>query len=316
MVRRFATASNPARVDARALRYAAWRTRRLRVAAEHALRAVGGRPTSGLRTLPGFLVIGAQKSGTTSLFQYLARHPGIALATPKEVHYFDFNHHRGVGWYRSHFPLARSLAAERRAAIGEVTPGYLFDPDVPARVYAHDPGLKLIALLRDPVDRALSHYHHERGRGREWRTFEQAVEDERRLDALVRRRPEDASLARVGVRRFPAYLARGLYAEQLERWLELFPREQLLVVLSDELARDPRAALARIAAFLDVPEHELPEYRRYRTGRYAPMANEVRAELAGYFEGPNRRLLDLLGVEPDWSRRDVSGAGATMRTAR
>jgi hypothetical protein len=119
------------------------------------------RGTAPLRLKPTFLVIGAQKSGTTSLHAYLADHPAILCATPKEVHYFDQAYHRGDRWYLAHLPLAgRGIAARARAgvapAVGEVTPAYLFTPLVPQRAHAFDPRLKLIAVLRDPVTRAYS----------------------------------------------------------------------------------------------------------------------------------------------------------------
>src|SRR2546423_14798695 len=154
-----------------------------------------GRATSFARPLPSFLILGAQKAGTTALYAYLRWHPGVTGPAWKEVSYFDRHYRRGVHWYRGHFPLR---PGDR--LVGEARPGDPLHPLPPERVRATVPDAKLIALLRDPVDRALSHYHHEVALGREPPTFEEAIEAE-----PERTRGEEERLARV-----PGYFHHGL----------------------------------------------------------------------------------------------------------
>jgi Sulfotransferase domain len=254
-----------------------------------------GRLTSFARPLPDFLILGAQKAGTTALYAYLRWHPQITGPSWKEVSYFDRHYGRGGRWYRGHFP-----ARSRGRVVGEASPGYLFHPLAPQRVAETVPDAKLIALLRDPVDRALSHYHHEVALGREPLSFEDAVAAE-----PERTRGEEERLAREPGHWSPAwwdhtYLARGRYAEQLERWLAVFPREQLLVLASEELAADPSAVYASVLEFLGVRAHDLDAYPRVYEQSYAEMRADTRRRLVDHFAEPNRRLYELLGRDFGW----------------
>jgi len=249
-----------------------------------------GRATSFARPLPDFLILGAQKAGTTALYAYLRWHPGLTGPAWKEVSYFDRHYRRGARWYRGHFPLR---PGDR--VVGEASPGYLFHPLAPSRVKATVPEARLIALLRDPVDRALSHYHHEVALGREPLTFEQAIEAEpertRGEEERLSREPDYFSHTWWDY----TYLARGRYAEQLERWLAVFPREQLLVLASDELAAEPGQTFARVLEFLGAPGHDLESDPRVYEQSYGEMQPDTRRRLAEYFAEPNRRLYELLG---------------------
>ena len=193
--------------------------------------------TARLRLRPTFLILGAQKAGTTSLHRYLTEHPAVLRASPKEVRYFSTNYARGEGWYRAQFPLrSRRVASRVRAgawpAVGEASPQYLFHPLAPQRVHAFDPALKLIAILRDPVDRAYSQYQMQLRWGYEHSTFEESLDrEEAELEGELAKLYGDPPVYSTLVNRI-SYVARGRYAEQLERWLALFPREQLLVLLS------------------------------------------------------------------------------------
>ena len=254
-----------------------------------------GRATSFARPLPDFLILGAQKGGTTALYAYLRWHPEITGPSWKEVSYFDRHYRRGASWYRGHFPIG---AGDR--LVGEASPGYLFHPLAPERVRATVPEAKLIALLRDPVDRALSHYHHEVALGREPLSFEEAIEAE-----PERTRGEEQRLVREpGYFSRPwwdyTYLARGRYAEQLERWFAVFPREQLLVLPSEELAADPGQAYGRVLEFLEAPPHELDSYPRVYQQEYPEVHPDTRRKLAEYFAEPNRQLYELLGRNLGW----------------
>jgi hypothetical protein len=255
------------------------------------------RASAARRPLPDFIIVGAQKGGTTSLHAYLAEHPLIAPPVTKEIHYFDKQFDRGLGWYRAHF----QLLDEGAMLTGESTPYYLFHPAVPARVASTLPGCRLIVVLRNPVDRAFSQHNHERALGFEDLPFEEAIAGEpRRLEG-----EEERLLADPGYVSFShqhhSYLARGRYAEQLERWLEHFDREQLLVLSAEDLFAEPATVVRESQAFLGL-ELETPRDLSARNARtYAPIAAETRAELNRAFEPHNRRLYELVGRDFGWN---------------
>lgn len=277
-----------------------------RVAARNAIWAYGS-ATSFMRPLPDFLIIGAQKAGTTALYSYLRRHPAISGPLWKEVSFFDRRYARGTAWYRGHFPTAlRHAYVERRKGqeliVGEASPSYLFHPLAPQRVAALLPGVRLIALVRDPVARAFSHYHHEVALRREPLSFEDALarEDDRLRGEVERMQDETGYFSHAWWNH--TYLARGRYAEQLERWLAVFSRERLLVLAADELSANPAGAYARTLAFLGARPHELSAYPRVLEREYEEMRPDTKEELAEYFAQPNRRLEELLGRRFDWTR--------------
>jgi hypothetical protein len=199
--------------------------------------------------------------------------------------------------------IRRRLDAE--PAVGEVTPRYLLHPRAPERVSSFDPALKLVAILRDPVDRAYSQYQMRVRQGDEPLTFEDALEREEvdYADELQRMQTDPTYTWPRERRR--SYVARGRYAEQLERWLRFFSSEQLLVLTSEELWSEPVAVLERLGAFLGVPPWPDGTYPRPSSVRYEPMPAEVRERLARTFEPHNRRLEQLLGRELPWTRPDA-----------
>jgi hypothetical protein len=255
-----------------------------------------GKATAAIRPLPDFLVVGAQKAGTTALYAYLREHPGITGPSWKEVSFFDRHYARGEAWYRGNFP--NSLRA--RGLVGEASPSYLFHPLAPERAAALVPEAKLIALVRNPVDRAYSHYQHEVALGREPLSFEDALaaEDERLRGEEERLRADPAYFSHAWWNY--TYRSRGLYADQLERWLAAFPREQLLILPSEDLGSNPDAAYARVLEFLGASPHRLGSYPRVFERQYESMEPATRARLAAEFDDPNRRLYELLGRNLAW----------------
>jgi hypothetical protein len=264
-----------------------------------------GRATASVRPLPDFLILGAQKAGTTALYAYLRWHPEITGPSFKEVSFFDRHYARGETWYRAHLPARpRQWVTRQRLGhwpiVGEASPSYLFHPLAPERVAALLPRARLIAVLRDPVDRAFSHYQHEVALEREPLSFEDALaaEDER-MRGEVERMVRDPSYFSEAWWNH-TYVARGRYAEQLERWFAAFPREQLLVLFSDELLNEPRETYARVLRFLDVSPHELSSFPKIFSREYEELSPTTRTRLQERFAEPDRELASLLGRELPW----------------
>lgn len=262
------------------------------------------RLTGGLRVLPDFIILGAQKAGTTTIYDNLVKHPAVHPCDIKEVHYFDSNWGKGQFWYRGHFDYIRHAEAVRAAGqpwqTGEGSPYYLFHPHVPRRVKELCPAARLIVVLRNPVERAYSHYQHEKRKGREPLSFAEALaaEDERLREETVRLEGDEtySSFAH----QHHSYKARGRYAEQLERWFHVFPREQFLILESSELNNDFSGTYGRLLEFLHLPPHEIEAPRRSNVGSYEQMDPAVRDELVQYFGPWNERLEQLLGRQFSW----------------
>jgi len=253
-----------------------------------------GRATASIRPLPDFLILGAQKAGTTALYAYLRWHADITGPSFKEVSFFDRHYAQGERWYRGHMPV------RRRTLVGEASPSYLFHPLAPERVARLLPDARLIALLRNPVERAFSHYQHEVALGRELLSFEEATaREEERMRGELERMLSDSSYFSYAWWNY-TYLARGRYAEQLERWFASFPPEQLLVLFTEDLAADTAGTYRRVLEFLGAGVRDLGSYPRIFDRDYDAMARETRRQLEQVFAEPNRRLAALLGRELPW----------------
>lgn len=245
--------------------------------------------------LPGFIIIGAQRCGTTSLYNYLIDHPGVGAATRKEVHYFDLYYDKGLDWYLTNFP-----EREAAAVTGEASPYYLFHPHAPRRVWQTMPHVKLIVLLRDPVDRAFSHFHHEVRLQRETLSFEEALATENeRLRGEVDKILANENYHSFNHRHF-SYLSRGVYADQLSAWTGLFPRDQMLLLRSEDLYKDPFAAFSRVTRFLGLPAHRPARMEKHNELTYQPMNPATKASLRKSFLSHNQRLREEFDFEPLW----------------
>jgi hypothetical protein len=263
------------------------------------------RITSGHRLLPDFLIIGTQRGGTTSLYKYLGQHPAMARALTKELRFFDLNYDRGVAWYRSRFPSARYRESFRRRkgmalVVGEASPDYLFYPHAPGRVRPLIPEVKLVVMLRDPVERAWSHYWHQFKRNHETLSFEEAIrrEPERLAGELERMVADEHYISYE--RHHHSYLTRGIYVDQLRAWMELFRRDQFLIERSEDFFADPGAAFKRVQAFLGLPPWDLDQYEQFNAFASGSMDPDVRAELVAHFRPHNQRLEEFLGRDFGW----------------
>lgn len=239
------------------------------------------------RMTPSFVLLGAQKSGTTSLFRYLEAHPDVRPPLWKEPRYFDRHHHRGRRWYLAHFPT------QREGVTGEATTGYLFDPRAAARMHAELPDAKLLVVLRDPVARAISHYHHEVRRGGERRSMEEAFAAD--LATTASRAPSEyAHFAH-------SYLTRGHYAPQLRRYLERFGPDALQVFEFGELFADPARHYADALAHLGLRPFTDVTFAKHNVGGGGAEGADVDG-LRAHFRPHIDALEELLGRRFPWAR--------------
>jgi hypothetical protein len=260
--------------------------------------------SSPARMLPEFIIIGAQKCGTSSLCSYLFRHPQVKPARRKEIHYFDSPEYAlGTRWYKAHFPLKTGLNHGNTAGhviTGEASPYYLCYPHAPQRIHELVPRAKLIIMLRNPVDRALSHYNHQVRKGREQLSFEDAIVAEpERIKGEKERMLADPNYYSHNYWGF-SYLTRGHYAEQIENWLKLFPGEQMLFISSEDFFANPKDIYHETLEFLGLENHDLPEYKKQNSGSYSNMPERTRQQLLDYFEPHNTRLENLLERNFNW----------------
>ena len=267
-----------------------------------------GRLTAPVRMTPAFLICGAQRSGTTSMYRTLSQHPAILKAVGhKGVHYFDTNYDRGMSWYRAHFPLqATAWRIGRSTGLKPMTfessPYYLFHPLAPQRIANDLPGVRIIVLLRDPVERAYSAHAHEIARGYETEPFERALD----LESSRVTGQSEQFLAdprhRSHEHQHQAYVARGRYVGQLERMAAAVGRDHLHVVDSDDFFADPEPAWREAVEFLGLPASPVPVFDRHNARPRSPMPETLRARLRESFAADDDALATWWGRTPSWRR--------------
>jgi hypothetical protein len=278
------------------------------------LRLAWRRLSAPLRVLPDFVIVGAQKAGTTSLYAYLTAQPDVLPAAAKEVHFFDTcDWERGAGAYRAYFPMRARMRLHawlrrRPSLTGEASPYYLYHPLAAERLAATVPRVKVIILLRDPVERALSHHGHEVRAGREHLPLREALEAEphrlRGREAALR---AGAPQCRHRDHQVFSYQDRSRYSRQVARYLELFPPEQVLVLKSELLFGDDGAVKRRVAEFLGLPEL-VGAFAAQNLGRRSARTPEeaaVRALLAEQLADDGTALRALLGETFSWPAQET-----------
>lgn len=254
---------------------------------------------------PDFIIIGAQRSGTTSLYQYLVQHPAIRSARGKEQHFFDDQFDRGIIWYRSRFPPIWSREINRRILqhpwiTGEASPYYLFHPHAAARIRAELGNIKLIVLLRNPIDRAYSQYSLNVKKEREPLSFEDAIEKEfERLAGEKEKMLDDPTYTSFAYQHY-SYLSRGIYVDQLRHWMSIFPRKCFLILKSEIMFQEPAAVFEKVLNFLDVPSWYLKEYETYNSTSKGIQNPATRQLLANFYRPHNQALYELLTADFEW----------------
>ena len=264
--------------------------------------------TIPLRTLPDFLIIGFHKTATTSLYDYLIQHPNIGSATHKELHYFDTYFWRGLGWYKTHFPTKMEKnriekISGQRFITGEATPNYVFYPKAYSRVKQSLPNAKLIVILRNPIDRAYSHYNYQKKLNRgalENTTFEEIVKEE--IEKMTNDGFEKEFLRNFNLKtdRMP-YVHLGIYVKFLKKWMSIFPKEQFHIVKTEELEQNPNKTINDIFHFLDLQGYEIPDLKKRNTTKYLEMKSDTRKMLYEFYKPHNEVLEKLLAMKFDWS---------------
>ncbi len=250
-----------------------------------------GESTAVLPGYPNFLIIGQQKCGTTSLYSYLIRHPHILPALKKEIHFWNENAELGTDWYASHFPAIPPGSAY---ITGEASATYFDNGHVAKQIAEMLPHIKIIVLLRNPVDRTISHYHMRFRDKNEVASMQEAVFSGI-LDGDV-----DLRDTSQGCGLDNRYLAGSRYVELLRQWMAVIPREQCLVLQSEELFINPMGVVNRTFDFLGVAPHELSSYRKSNSGSYVPIPDQERQMLCDYFHPYNQQLEDYLEMKFDW----------------
>jgi hypothetical protein len=265
-----------------------------------------GRITAPARMTPSFLIVGAQRCGTTSMYKTLSQHPMVLPAVlHKGAHYFDTGYGHGSAWYRGHFPLQRTArraapAPGRLPITGESSPYYMFHPLAGQRIAADLPGVRLLVLLRDPVERAYSAHTHETARGFETEPFERALELE-----PVRLAGEEARLIadptyQSHSHQHHAYVTRGRYADQLRRLESLVGRDRILVVDSQRFFTDPEPVFAEVVDFLGIGPAGGIVFDRHNARPRSPMRDSLRRALEDQLAESDAELEKWLGAPPSW----------------
>ena len=257
------------------------------------------RITSRQRALPSFIIVGTAKGGTTSLFEYLSKHPRVFPPLRKQVKYFYYNYALGFDWYQAHFPLRRKLNSNQ-GITGEATPNYMFRAEAIQRIALALPNIKLIALLRNPVERAYSHYNYVQRVSKEALSFDEAINKELNYPDgnMGKTAKETEQLQAIYPHR--NYIARGRYIEQIPRLFEFFPEQNILILKSEDFFSDTPTIFQKTLKFLDLPGWEPDNYTIFKKGRYAEINQETREKLEQYYYPYNQELYDFLNRDFGW----------------
>lgn len=258
--------------------------------------------TSHFRALPSFLIIGTARGGTTSLFHYLTLHPQVIAPLKKEIAFFCTHYHKGINRYKLHFPMRGQLEGNQFQKItGEASPYYLSHPHAPARVKEILPNVQLIVLLRNPVERAYSSYQNIRKLGLETLTFDEALCYEK--ERIFGEKEKMMLNPRYYSNRHQhySYVERGIYHEEVGRWLKHFPREQFLFLSSEDFYKNPAVVYRQVTDFLQL-EPFLPEkFKVYNeSSKIAPIPDSIRAMLAAFYTPHNEILFKMLDKRFEW----------------
>lgn len=256
-----------------------------------------------IRQLPDFIIIGAQKAGTTFLFHYLSQHPDIIAPPEKEVHFFNQRADEPITHYKHYFPLKIRRLINPRLIAGEATPDYIIYPQVAKLIKEHIPNVKLIVLLRNPIDRAFSHYKHNISKKREWHSFEDALKYEEirtnldYIDIYTTRKDTIKNYCNF------SYKRKGIYVEQLQWIYNYFNKNQVLIVESERLFSRSDETIHGVTEFLGLRPLSFSSYPAKGVSKLDLSLNaRTRDKLGKYFSDHNQSLFSLIGKSFDWDQ--------------
>ena len=262
--------------------------------------------TQSFHTLPDFLIIGAAKCGTSSLYDYLMNHPDVGESLTKQIHFFDRYFDRGISWYKVCFPFIWEKfwiekIKGKKFVTGEATAHYMTHPLAAERSYKILPNAKIIVMLRNPIDRAYSHYHMEKSHGQEELSFEEAIEKE--PERIFGEFEEMKNNKNNNGRNYPhrAYLKSGEYLDQIKNWKKFYPKENFMFIKSEDFNKNPSIVYQRVLNFLGLEPFELEIYEKIRKREYEKMDLETRIKLKKYFEPLNKELYNYLNIDFEWN---------------
>ena len=263
--------------------------------------------TAPLHVLPDFYIIGTQKGGTSSLYDYLITHPSIEPCYTKEPSYFDRYFERGLHWYKVSFPFKihkfiKINFFKKNFLTGEASVRYLDHPFAPQRIKEITPNAKFIILLRNPISRSFSQYSRVKGNNRENLSFKEAFLNESKRTKDDFKKIYTNSLYYADSYFTYSYFERGIYVDKIKRWMEVFPKEQFLIIQSEEFLRNTSKTYNDVLKFLGLPNWEPKEFVLYKKRPYKEkISSNLRNELVNYFKPHNQRLYDFLGKSFDWN---------------
>lgn len=245
---------------------------------------------------PNFILCGVLKCGTTSLSKYIFQHPQVIPPIQKEIHFFSDEYSQGLDWYLAQFP---SIPEGESFLTGEASPTYLTYIGAEKRIFEHFPQVKLICLLRNPVDRTISEYYHRRREGTENRSFEQAILSE--IESLKGIEDSPAIDTEIAIRsQGIKYLKHSMYFYFIKKWMERFSSEQFLIVKSEDFYANTALIMQQVFDFLEIPYYQAAEYKKYMVGSYKPIGDNLRRQLSEFFIPHNQKLENYLGRKFNW----------------
>jgi hypothetical protein len=259
--------------------------------------------TSSIRVLPSFIIVGAVRCGTTSLYYNICEHSCVLPASYDEIGFFDSNYELGINWYKSMFPTKFKMKKiESKTGIcitGEDTPFYFWDKKSIERIKKDIPKIKLIILLRNPIDRAYSNYHLGVRLGSESLSFEDSIKKE--IELLEKNNDFENDKIEKFLRP-RSYIAKGLYYQQIKNWFDVFSKDQILILNTENLSVNPHQTLKQIFNFLNLPNEKIQNIQNRKVGNYQKMNENTREYLKKLFQPQNEKLFKILGKEFEWNK--------------
>lgn len=254
---------------------------------------------------PNFVIAGAQRCGTSSLYKYLCSHNQILPAKKKEIHYFDTNLDKGKKWYNSHFPSAlkrveQMILRGKRILTGEASPYYIFHPHAVERIAEYNKNIKIIIMLRNPTERAWSHFKFGKARHYENLTFTEAlIAEKKRTEDDFKKMLNDKNFNSVDYQRY-SYLKRGRYIEQIKEIFKYFDKKNILIIKSEDFFNNTQKIMDTVCSFLGI-ENMKGDYKVINKTEHKKIIDfKIKRYLDNYYRPYNKKLYDYLKVNFDW----------------